>query len=227
MKKGSLVEQFSELKDPRQRIHQEHKFMDIIVIAICGTLCGADDWVVVEQFGRAKVGWFRTFLELPNGIPAMIPFGVRVPWFEHCFRKWIATLQQLSTGKLIAVDGKQLRRSQDGAEAKPPSSWLVLGPVRINWCLVKARLTRRLTKSVRFPSCSPACNCGVAGSPPMPSIAKPKTPRPFSTRKRLISWRSRRIIPCSMPMLPCCLMGWPKTSQTTRTHLCLRCGDTG
>lgn len=145
-KAESLVEQFSELKDPRQRINQEHKFIDILVIAICATLCGADDWVAVEHFGRAKASWFGTFLELPNGIPAHDTFWrvfrfLDAECFEHCFRKWIATLQHLSAGELIAVDGKQLRRTYDSEEGKAAiqlvSAWasenqLVLGQGKID-----------------------------------------------------------------------------------------------
>ena len=65
-----LVSHFVELEDPRQRQNQEHKFIDILVIAICAAICGADDWVAVEQFGQAKQEWFATFLALPNGIPS-------------------------------------------------------------------------------------------------------------------------------------------------------------
>lgn len=145
-KAESLVDQFRELKDPRQRINLEHKFMDIIVIAICATLCGADDWVAVEQFGRAKASWFGTFLELPNGIPSHDTFWrvfrfLDAECFEHCFRKWVATLQTVVAGELIAVDGKQLRRSHDGAEGNAAiqlvSAWasenqLVLGQSKID-----------------------------------------------------------------------------------------------
>lgn len=145
-KAESLVEQFSELKDPRQRINQEHKFIDIMVIAICATLCGADDWVAVEQFGRAKASWFGSFLELPNGIPAHDTFWrvfrfLDAACFEQCFTQWVSTLRTTIKGELIAVDGKQLRRSHDLSEGKAAihlvSAWasenqLVLGQSKIN-----------------------------------------------------------------------------------------------
>ena len=145
-KEESLVEQFSELKDPRQRINQEHKFIDIIVIAICATLCGADDWVAVEQFGRAKASWFSSFLELPNGIPAHDTFWrvfrfLDAACFEKCFIQWVATLRSAVAGELIAVDGKQLRHSHDRVEGKTAihlvSAWasenqLVLGQSKID-----------------------------------------------------------------------------------------------
>lgn len=144
-KVASLIEQFSELKDPRQPINQEHKFIDIIVIAICATLCGADDWVAVEQFGRAKASWFSRFLDLPNGIPAHDTFWrvfrfLDAACFEHCFMQWVATVQNVLAGELIAVDGKQLRRSYDGVAGNRAiqlvSAWasenqLVLGQSKI------------------------------------------------------------------------------------------------
>jgi hypothetical protein len=59
---ASIVSHFAELADPRQSQNREHKFIDIIVIAICAAICGADDWVAVEQFGEAKKEWFGSVL---------------------------------------------------------------------------------------------------------------------------------------------------------------------
>lgn len=56
--------------DPRVERTKRHKLLDIIIIAICGTICGADGWVAIEQFGKAKEAWLKTILELPNGIPS-------------------------------------------------------------------------------------------------------------------------------------------------------------
>lgn len=66
-----IEEHFKLLPDPRREtMNLRHKFIDILVIAICAIICGADTWVAVAEFGRASVQWFRTFLELPNGIPS-------------------------------------------------------------------------------------------------------------------------------------------------------------
>jgi hypothetical protein len=130
----SLVQQFSELSDPRASLNQRHKFIDVVVIAVCAATCGADDWISVEQFGQAKVSWFRQLLELPNGIPSHDTFW-RVfrhldgECFERCFSNWVFSLRQVLTGELIAVDGKQRRRSHDGSEGKAAiqliSAWVV------------------------------------------------------------------------------------------------------
>jgi hypothetical protein len=70
----SIAEHFGELKYPRSGRTVDHYLMDILTIAICGVICGADDWVAIEEFGRAKEEWFRTFLPLPHGIPSHARF---------------------------------------------------------------------------------------------------------------------------------------------------------
>ncbi len=71
----TIAEHFSPLKDPRTGRMVDHYLIEILTIAICGVICGADDWVAMEQFGQAKEKWFRTFLHLPNGIPSYDIFG--------------------------------------------------------------------------------------------------------------------------------------------------------
>lgn len=124
---------FAELGDPRQRQNREHKFIDILIITICAAICGADDWVAVEQFGAAKRSWFETILELPSGIPSHDTFWrvfrhLDPERFQACFMNWMASIQSLTAGEIIAVDGKQLRRSQDAAAGKAAihmvSAWL-------------------------------------------------------------------------------------------------------
>jgi predicted transposase YbfD/YdcC len=83
----------AELKDPRMDRTKRHGLTDILVIAICATICGADDWTKMELFGQCKEKWFRTFLELPNGIPSHDTFrGVfsllDPEAFEQCFMEW-------------------------------------------------------------------------------------------------------------------------------------------
>jgi hypothetical protein len=89
----NIVSHFVELADPRQSQNREHKFIDIIVIAICAAICGADDWVAVEQCGEARQEWFATFLELPNGIPSHDTFWrvfrhLDLEQFQGYFMQW-------------------------------------------------------------------------------------------------------------------------------------------
>jgi hypothetical protein len=122
-KPTSLAEHFAELPDPRQRQNREHKLIDILVITICAAICGADDWVAVEQFGCAKQVWFASFLELPSGIPTHDTFWrvfrhLDAEQFQGCFIEWIASVHELSEEEVMAVDGKQLRRSHAATAGK-------------------------------------------------------------------------------------------------------------
>ena len=118
-----LLRAFAELKDPRMDRTRKHSLTDILAIAICAVVCGADGWVQVEDFGQCKEDWFKTFLDLPNGIPSHDTFGrvfalLDPVAFEQCFAKWIADLASTSAGRLIAIDGKTIRRSLDAANGK-------------------------------------------------------------------------------------------------------------
>ena len=72
---NSILEHFAELPDPRVERTRRHRLQDIVTIAICAVICGAEGWTDMELFGKAKESWFRTFLELPNGIPSHDTFG--------------------------------------------------------------------------------------------------------------------------------------------------------
>jgi predicted transposase YbfD/YdcC len=114
----SLMTHFSTLADPRCSLKRRHTLTDMIAIAIAGVLCGADGWVQIAQFGRAKRAWLEQFLELPHGIPAHDTFGrvfslLQPEAFEACFRAWVETLREVIPGEVVAIDGKTLRRSHD------------------------------------------------------------------------------------------------------------------
>jgi predicted transposase YbfD/YdcC len=118
-----LLRAFAQLKDPRMNRTKRHSLGDILAVAICAIICGADGWTQVAKFGRCKLKWFATFLELPNGIPSHDTFGrvfaaLDPRAFEECFMKWIADLATASAGRLIAIDGKTIRRSLDVANGK-------------------------------------------------------------------------------------------------------------
>jgi hypothetical protein len=68
--KITIADHFSQMEDPRIERTKLHQLIDIITIAICAVICGADTWVDIESYGRAKHEWLKQFLELPNGIPS-------------------------------------------------------------------------------------------------------------------------------------------------------------
>lgn len=117
-----LASYFAELEDPRIERTKQHKLLDIIIIAICGMICGAEGWVEIEEFGKEKEEWLKTILELPNGIPSHDTFGrvfarLDPVKFEECFFQWVQSLKETIAG-VVAIDGKTLRRTHDGANGK-------------------------------------------------------------------------------------------------------------
>lgn len=126
---GGLLRFFEDLPDPRGR-NRLHKLTDMLVIAILAVICGADGWEDVALFGRAKHKWLQTFLELPWGIPSHDTFGrvfarLNPEAFEACFVAWIRSLTASTDGRLIAIDGKALRRSFEHAWDKSGMAHLV------------------------------------------------------------------------------------------------------
>jgi predicted transposase YbfD/YdcC len=122
---GSLRAQFAALPDPRVERTRRHELLDIITIALCAVICGADSWVEVETFGRAKEAWLRTFLALPGGIPSHDTFGrvfaaLDPEQFERCFLAWVAAGTTAPPGEVVAIDGKCIRRSGDVAAGRGP-----------------------------------------------------------------------------------------------------------
>lgn len=115
---SSISAHFADLRDPRLERTKAHDLMTILVIAICASIAGANDWVAVAEFGRSKQAWFATFLDLPNGIPSHDTFwrvfrALDPDQFQTCFVNWIRATSPLIGGQVIAIDGKQLRRSHD------------------------------------------------------------------------------------------------------------------
>jgi hypothetical protein len=116
----SIQAHFAHVDDPRIDRNKAHSLLDMFVIAICAIICGANDWVAVEEFGNAKLPWLRRFLALPNGIPSHDTFGrvfahLNPDQLEQGFTNWFAALHAVTDGEVIAVDGKRLRQSADRA----------------------------------------------------------------------------------------------------------------
>jgi predicted transposase YbfD/YdcC len=121
--KPRLETYFADLKDPREAMNQDHRFMDVLIITICAVICGADDWVAVSSFGQAKRLWFEQFLELPNGIPAHDTFwrvfrALDPEQFQRCFLRWMGAVRREIGGEVVAIDGKKLRRSYDRQDSR-------------------------------------------------------------------------------------------------------------
>src|SRR5512146_1235810 len=99
----SIWEHFWVLPDPRVDRTKLHKLEDILTLALCGVICGAETWVDIVEFADAKKDFFGTFLELPEGIPSHDTFGrvfaaLDPERFESCFQSWVKTLAGSSKG---------------------------------------------------------------------------------------------------------------------------------
>ncbi|HEX9759361.1 MAG TPA: ISAs1 family transposase [Candidatus Acidoferrales bacterium] len=120
---NGIPEHFAGLQDPREARGRRHVWGDMLAMALCAVICGAEEWSAMEAFALAKHEWSGTFLALPHGIPSEDTFArvlaaLDPEAFERCFAAWIAALAGSSKGKLIAIDGKTLRRSADRANRK-------------------------------------------------------------------------------------------------------------
>src|SRR5215210_3457799 len=135
---------FGRLSDPRVERTRAHRLSDLLTIALCAILCGANDWVAVETFGNAKAAWPRSFLRLPGGIPSHDTFGrvfarLDPSEFQRCFVAWVQAVVGELPPQVVAVDGKTLRRSAERSRGQAAlhlvSAWatasgLVLGQER-------------------------------------------------------------------------------------------------
>lgn len=122
----TLRECFEELPDPRREHGRLHTLWDIVGLTICAMICGCNEVFEIETYGRKKIAFLRTFLDLENGVPSHDTIGrvfarLQPQAFRECFAAWVESLAQTmqeATGRHIAIDGKTLRRSH-GPETKP------------------------------------------------------------------------------------------------------------
>jgi predicted transposase YbfD/YdcC len=140
----SIKDHFTALCDPRILLKTRHKLADIVIITLCAVIAGADEWVEIAAFGKEKEQWFRTFLELPKGVPSHDTFGrvfslINPEEFAKCFVSWIRSAFPLAGSDVVAIDGKTARRSHDRINGKSAihmvSAWavrnrLILGQVK-------------------------------------------------------------------------------------------------
>jgi predicted transposase YbfD/YdcC len=113
--RADVLRRFEQMPDPRAH-NAIHRLPDLVVMAILAVICGADGWVQVALFAKTKREWLGTFLDLSDGIPSHDTFGrvfslLEPEAFEGCFNQWIASLVKTCQGKLVAIDGKAIRRS--------------------------------------------------------------------------------------------------------------------
>ncbi|PHJ57082.1 transposase [Nostoc linckia z18] len=144
--KITIADHFAVMSDPRIDRTKRHKLIDILTIAICAVICGADSWVAIELYGCTKYEWLKTFLELPNGIPSHDTFArvfalINPQEFQLCFLNWVKSVHKITDGEVVAIDGKTLcgsrAQNSDQSAIQMVSAWattnkLVLGQVKVD-----------------------------------------------------------------------------------------------
>ncbi len=142
---ATLKRSFESLEDPRHQNSIDHLLIDILTLTICAVICGADSWIDVQNYGLAKQEYLQTFLTLPNGIPShdtieRLFARLHPTQLQQCFLNWIQEAFEISSGQLIALDGKTLRGSYARGERRGMihmvSAWatenrLVLGQIKV------------------------------------------------------------------------------------------------
>ncbi len=142
---SSIEQHFSQVEDPRTAHLNDHPLINILTIALCAIIAGAENWTDIENFGQQKASWLGQFLDLSNGVPSHDTFGrvfarLDPEQFRHSFLGWVQAVFEVTQGQVIAIDGKQLRRSHDKTLGKKAihmvTAWasvnhLVLGQVKV------------------------------------------------------------------------------------------------
>lgn len=131
---------FVELSDPRRDRGRNHNLLDMVALALCGTIAGANSWADVERFAVAHRGWFEQFLDLPHGIPAHDTFSrvfarLDTQEFQGCLGLWVAQLQLQLAGETVAIDGKTIRGSHDRSAGQDALHVVNAWANHVNFCL--------------------------------------------------------------------------------------------
>jgi predicted transposase YbfD/YdcC len=142
---ATIQTHFKDVQDPRRTYLNDHPLINILTIALCAMIAGAESWTDVANFGRQKIDWLSKFLDLENGIPSHDTFGrvferLDPEQFRQGFLSWVQAVFEITNEQVIAIDGKQLRRSHHKSMKKKAihmvSAWatanhLVLGQVKV------------------------------------------------------------------------------------------------
>lgn len=119
----SFLEHFSSLDDPRISRKKLYPLDEILLVALCGVICGAEGWTDFVLFGKEKLDFLKTYLPFANGIPSRLTYArvfciLNPENFKECFINWVKSFQK-TVQNVISIDGKTLRHSFDTAKDKP------------------------------------------------------------------------------------------------------------
>ena len=144
IKSARIADHFADLSDPRRR-KVIYPLINVVTIALCAVICGADDFVSIAAWGHMKRDWLAKLLDLSSGIPSHDRFNailgaIKPAEFEKCLLSWITALHEISSGQIVAIDGKTLRRSFDAASSKSAihmvSAWATANHISLGQVVV-------------------------------------------------------------------------------------------
>jgi predicted transposase YbfD/YdcC len=147
LRSARFQDHFADLTDPRRR-KVVHPLVNIVAIAVCAVIAGADDFVSIAEWGCQKRDWLSKFLDLGSGIPSHDRFNavfaaLKPAEFEKCLVSWITALHELTDGQVVAIDGKTLRHSFDKATGKSAihmvSAWATANHISLGQVVVDAK----------------------------------------------------------------------------------------
>jgi predicted transposase YbfD/YdcC len=144
---ANIQDHFDPLTDPRRR-PVTYPLINVVVIAICAVISGADDFVAIAEYGRTKRKWLASILDLKSGVPSHDRFNailaaIKPAEFEKCLLGWISALHEITDGQIVAIDGKTLRRSYDKASNKSAihmvSAWATANHISLGQVVTNAK----------------------------------------------------------------------------------------
>ena len=227
----AIKDHFSELTDPRRR-PPIYPLINVVTIALCAVVCGADDFVAIAKWGRTKREWLAKFLDMSSGIPSHDRFNaifamIKPAEFEKCLLSWITSLHEISDGQLVAIDGKTLRGSFDAASSKAAihmvSAWATTNLISLGQVIVDDKSNEitaipKLLKMLELSGClvtidAMGCQTAIARGDPRPR--RPTTcfavkDKPADAAQRAIEEFFDRV-------------GWRTTSKNSRSKSVGRC----
>ena len=188
-----IQDHFAPLTDPRRR-KVVYPLINVVTIAICAVICGADDFVAIADYGRKKRKWLSQFLDLKTGIPSHDRFNailgaIKPAEFEACLLSWITDLHEITAGQVVAIDGKTLRRSFDTATSKSAihmvSAWATANHISLGQVIVD----EKSNEITAIPKLLKILEISAVWSPSTRWAARRRSPKRSLTPEPITCWR--------------------------------------
>jgi hypothetical protein len=155
MRATTISQLFAALTDPRMSRRRDHSLLNILTISLCAIISGCEDFNAIEMYGKSKLDWFKTFLDLPNGIPSHDTFNdvlnrLKPTEFAEAFTRWVSLLGDLD-GDIVALDGKVMRRTLDKVNGCSAIHLVSAWSVHNNLCFGQVKVSGKSNEITAIP----------------------------------------------------------------------------